>query len=393
MFAAMAGVYYSFGILVSSIPPMVSVVREDLGISRAAMGLALGAWALIYIVSAPPAGRIIDRIGLRWSIALGAGFVALSGFARAGAQGLGSFWLAIAIFGVGGPLVSASAPKLVMTWFDDPAERRLAVGLYTTAPALGGVTALMITNSVLLPVLDDWRLVVVLYSVVAVASGAVWLIVSSISGDRPVVGADSAAPVEVDVGGGWRTILASRGVQLALALGVGMFFVNHGLSGWLPNVLETDSGLSASVASAWAGASVLVGIGASMLLPRLATSARRGAVIAGTCAAVGVSLAVMAVASNAAVDVAAVLVVGLRAALIPLVIVVLMEADGVTTANMGLANGLWFSAVEVGGATGPIAVGAIGDTSAGFAAALWMLAVLLGALALVAVVGQRWVRR
>ena len=39
--------------------PDFTVVRDDLGISRAAMGFALGAWALIYIVSAPPAGRVI----------------------------------------------------------------------------------------------------------------------------------------------------------------------------------------------------------------------------------------------------------------------------------------------------------------------------------------------
>ena len=118
----MAGVYFAFGVMVASIPPMVTVVRDDLGISRAAMGLALGAWALIYIVTAPPAGRIIDRIGLRWSITLGVGFIAASGFARAAAQGLGTFWLAIAIFGIGGPLVSASAPKLVATWFDATRE-------------------------------------------------------------------------------------------------------------------------------------------------------------------------------------------------------------------------------------------------------------------------------
>ena len=390
MFAAMAGVYYSFGMMIASIPPMVTVVRDDLGISRTAMGLALGAWALVYIVSSPPAGRIVDRIGLRWSVALGAGFVAASGFARAAAQGLGSFWLAIAIFGIGGPLVSASAPKLVMTWFDDLAERRLAVGLSTTAPALGGVTALMITNSVLLPATDDWRLVVVIYSSVAVVAGLAWFAVASASGEPPTarVGVEAAEDA-----GGLRTLLASRAVRLALVLGVGMFFVNHALSAWLPNVLETDSGLSASVASVWAGASVLVGIAASIVVPRLATSTRRGVVMAGTFGTVGLSLAVMAMASSASVDVAAVLVVGVRAALVPLVILVLMEADGVTSANVGLANGIWFSAVQVGGTSGPLVVGAIGDTAAGFPAALWTLAAIFGVLALLGVVGQRWVLR
>ena len=384
----MAGVYYAFGVMVASIPPMVGVVREDLGISRTAMGLALGAWALIYIASAPPAGRIIDRIGLRWSLALGAGFVAASGFARAGAQGPGTLWLAIAIFGVGGPLVSTAAPKLVMVWFDRDDERRLAVGVYTAAPALGGVTALVATNSVVLPALGDWRAVVVAYSLVAVASGVVWVLVAgrAPAPPHPDIGASGA-------GGAWRPILASRGVQLALLLGIGAFFVNHALAGWLPNVLETDSGLSASAASTWAGISILVGIGAGMVLPRLADADRRGTVIAGVCLTIGLSLAVMALASGVVLDVAASLVLGTRAALIPLVIVVLMEADGVTPANMGLANGMWFSAVEIGGAAGPLAVGAIGDSGLGFTGALWTLAGVAAGLAVAAAVGQRWVLR
>ena len=44
-------------------------------------------------------------------------------------------------------------------------------------------------------------------------------------------------------------------------------------------------------------------------------------------------------------------------------IVGLIEADGVTHANMGTANGLWFSVVEIGGAAGPFVVGAIGDSA------------------------------
>ena len=54
----------------------------------------------------------------------------------------------------------------------------------------------------------------------------------------------------------------------------------------------------------------------------------------------------------AGIDLAAALVLGLRSALTSLVIVVLMESEQVTTANIGLAYGLWFSAVQIGGALG-----------------------------------------
>ena len=150
--------------------------------------LALGAWALIYIVSAPVAGRVIDRIGLRWSLVLGAASIAVSGFARAGAQGPGTLWVAVAIFGIGGPLVSAAAPKLVMVWFADPKERRLAIGIYTASPALGGVTSLLLTNSVLLPLVDSWRWVVAIYAMLAVVTGVAWLLVAAVAPDTPGIG-------------------------------------------------------------------------------------------------------------------------------------------------------------------------------------------------------------
>lgn len=168
-------------------------------------------------------------------------------------------------------------------------------------------------------------------------------------------------------------------MRLALVLGLGTFFVNHGLSGWLPNVLEEDSGLSATAASTWVAVAGAVGIVASLTLPRLASAERRSAVLSGVMGVMAISLLIMAVAPTA-VDVVASLSLGVRAALIPLVIVGLMEAEGVTPANMGTANGLWFSVAEVGGASGPLAVGAIGDTDAGFAGSLVVLAAVLVAL-------------
>ncbi|MGI9621188.1 MAG: MFS transporter [Acidimicrobiales bacterium] len=368
IFGAMAGVYYAFGVMVLSIPPMITTVRDDLGISRTQMGLALGAWALIYIVTAPPAGRIVDRIGLGPSIAIGGSFVAISGFARAGAQGLGTLWIAIAIFGIGGPLISSAAPKLIAMWFGDDSERRLAIGLYTTAPALGTVTSLLLTNSVLLPALGGWREVIVVYSLLAVAATAVWSLTSWLGPPAPQAASFSAKAQK----GEWKRLLESKGVRLALGLGLGVFFVNHGLASWLPNLLETDSELSAAAASNWVALSIGIGIIASMVLPRQATVDRRAGVLASVMLVMAISLSVIAVGPPGS-DVVATLVLGVRAATIPLIILILMDAERVTTANMGLANGLWFSAAEIGGAAGPLVVGAISDTSGGFSAALGVL--------------------
>jgi MFS family permease len=66
-----------------------------------------------------------------------------------------------------------------------------------------------------------------------------------------------------------------------------------------------------------------------------------------------------------------------------------MEADEVTPANAGLAYGLWFSAVEVGGAAGPPVVGAFGDSDAGYPAALVVMALILAVMMLTLVRADR----
>ena len=44
---------------------------------------------------------------------------------------------AVAFFGLGRPLISVGAPKLISIWFNER-ERKLAMGIYITGMALGG---------------------------------------------------------------------------------------------------------------------------------------------------------------------------------------------------------------------------------------------------------------
>ena len=75
---------------------------------------------------------------------------------------------------------------------------------------------------------------------------------------------------------------------------------------------------------------------------------------------------------NAAI--VATLIIGVRGAMVPIGALVLMEADGVTARNAGMANGLWFAIGEVGGVTGPFSAGLIADTSLGFEGVVIVLA-------------------
>ncbi|MDG1463746.1 MAG: hypothetical protein P8Q20_01490, partial [Acidimicrobiales bacterium] len=73
-------------------------------------------------------------------------------------------------------------------------------------------------------------------------------------------------------------------------------------------------------------------------------------------------------------------VAGLRSALVPLILIGLMESESVTPANTGVAYGLWFAVAEIGGFAGPFVLGAVADSSAGFAGAFGLVAVVCVAL-------------
>ena len=120
---------------------MVVPIEAALGLSHAAMGSVMGAWQLVYIFSAVPCGLLLDRIGGRRALLIGIALIAASGLGRALAIDYWTFLLAVMLFGLGGPIISAGAPKLVAALFTG-SQRGMAMGIYMTGPATGGVVRL-----------------------------------------------------------------------------------------------------------------------------------------------------------------------------------------------------------------------------------------------------------
>jgi len=157
--------YFSFGVISRSASPLVTPIIEDLKISYGQMGFVLGSWQLTYIFFAVAAGIIMDRWGIRRSIMFGAVVIGLSSVLRSLSVDFFSLLLFVALFGVGGPMISIGCPKTIATWFTGK-ERGTAVGIYTTGPWIGGVVALSATNSAVMPITGhSWRLTFVLYGV------------------------------------------------------------------------------------------------------------------------------------------------------------------------------------------------------------------------------------
>ena len=374
--------YFSFGAIIASIAPLVEPIQADLALSYSAMGSIMGAWQLVYIGAAIPAGMLLDRLGGRFALFIGISLIAASAVGRAFATDYWTLLASVMLFGMGGPIISSGAPKTVADIFEG-SDRGLAMGIYMTGPTLGGVAALTLTHSVLMPAFDgDWRSVLLLWGAMAALAMVTWVTLATLAGPRTpgFLRSDdgSASPGGLSEVG---RIIRLPAVKVILAMGVGAFLINHGLSNWLPELLRSG-GMSSTAAGNWAALPMLVGAIGSLIIPRLATPDRRYRILLGLCLSAGAASLALLVVDPLVLPVALVLQGLVRASLMTVLILTLVELPGLDARYAGTASGLFFTAAEVGGVLGPLGLGFLYDVTGGFSAGLYALTAVAAAMAL-----------
>ena len=380
MLAGVWCLYFSFGLTVTGLAPLVLVIEDDLNMSHTAMGSVLGAWQLVYIFSAIPCGTLLDRLGPRHALFIGGLLVAASSLGRSFATDYITLLLTVSLLGIGGPIVSVGAPKVVSIWFHGR-ERGLAMGIYITGPTLGGVLALTLSNSVLMPWLgDNWRNILQLWAVVATIGTCIWLLVSASPASRAMEKYLATEPRQTH-----RHVLGEMiklpHVRLVLAMSLGVFMFNHALNNWLPELLRVN-GMSASIAGYWAAIPTAVGVLGALLIPRYATSERRFPILVALCIAAGFASMCLHTEMGPILLFGLVLQGYVRGALTIILVLALVEMPGVQKKYAGTASGLFFSAGEIGGVAGPLTLGILYDTTGDFTTGIYLLTAIASVLTL-----------
>ena len=362
--------YMTFGLSMASLAPLVREIESDLDFSHSAMGTILGAWQFVYIFAAIPCGILLDRIGARWGLAIGVLIIGLSGIFRGFAEEYIDLLIAVALFGLGGPLISAGAPKVVSERFEGK-DRGLAMGIYITGPGIGAVTALLLTQPLILPWLEgNWRALLQIWGGVSLAAGLFWLLVAKESPRTP----DSIEGQSIM--SGLVELLRIPAVRVILLMSVAVFSINHGMGNWLVEILQSF-GADASRASALATIPVVVGILSALTLPRMAVGSRRFSVLIllFSCSALA-SLALLSQPAGVWLYFA-LIVEGIAAgSMMTVLVLTLVEVPGVGDKRAGTAGGLFFSAAEIGGVGGPVLLGILFHAQGRFSGGLIVLALL-----------------
>lgn len=350
--------YFCFGLCVRSIAPLVTPMLRDLDMSYSEMGFILGSWQLIYIPVSIFAGIAMDKWGIRRSLFVGAVIIALSEGLRYCATGFVTLLPIIALFGIGGPLISIGAPKTISVWFRGK-ERAAAVGIYTTAPGIGGLFAVAATNSLIMPLTgDSWRLTLLSYGLLTLLFAFIWGIFA-----RDI--RQTEETVTTGIKDTFIRLIKVRNVRLILLAGLLALLVDHGFSHWLPKMLE-NLDYSPETAGFMAAIPLFAAIPAVVLLPRFIPQHSRGRFLSLLALFMSVTLLISYLAPSWGCY-TGLAIYGMSApTTLPLLMLVLMEEPEVGPKHMGLAGGIFFCIAEVGGFTGPLLMGGMVDFTGSF---------------------------
>jgi cyanate permease len=370
-------VYFAFGLILTSIPPLVNIIAADLALTYSEMGIILGSVILMYIPLAVPAGVGIDRFGQKKAIALGLLLVSASAILRAFVFSFETLFLVVFLFGFGGPTISVGLAKVVASSFEGR-ERGLASGIYMTGAAVGSASALALTNSLVIPLVGTWRNAFSFYGIIGLLVALGWIILareSSVSLKQINKQPQIMKMVQ--------TLLGNKNVWMVAIIGSTTFLVFYGFGNWLPTLLE-GKGMSPVDAGYLASIPTWVGLIGSVIIPGIALAGSRKPIIAVSLLIEGISMYVVGISSGSFLLVSLVIFGIISGAMMPLMLVVMMDLPEVGSEYTGIASGLFFSIGPSMGFVGPILVGNLKDLTNSFVPALILLTIVVEAMIVLA---------
>lgn len=130
------------------------LIRQDLGLSLADMGLLLSAFLWAYAFAQLPAGGLVDRLGPRLVLTVSLGLWSLAQVLGGLVSSFGHLFGARVLLGIGEAPQFPTSARVVRDWFNER-ERGLATGLWNCSSTLG--TAISAPLLTFLMLSFSWR--------------------------------------------------------------------------------------------------------------------------------------------------------------------------------------------------------------------------------------------
>ncbi len=241
--------HFCVGLNVFAVSPVLSLIIEDLEISRTGVSLLVALPLLISAAFGLPGSVIIMNLGLKRAFILGwaaMGLLALSVAAP-------GFWPLLAlrlVYGLGTAVILTAAGPLLMQWFK-PKEVTIMNGLDMAVLSLG--IALSVGLAAPLAGLVGWQAMLGIFGAFGLVGTVAWTALGSSPGfEDAQAGAITLGEVP--------RVLRRRPILLLLAADAGVLFQYTAFGSWLPSFYVEARGMTLSQAGFVTGLLPSVGV-------------------------------------------------------------------------------------------------------------------------------------
>ncbi len=225
------------------------LIRQDLGLSVAEMGLLLSSFLWAYSFTQLPIGGLVDRFRPRKMLACG---LVLWSIAQALGGFIVGFWSFVGtrvLLGIGESPQFSSCVRVVRDWYN-VRDRGLPTGLFAGSSAMGTAISAPLLTFMMLSF--GWRWMFVVLGVLGVGLGVVWWTVYRNVDDVPLTAEEQThlhegeanEPYQAVTIPEWLRVLRT-GPTWGLLLGFfGTTYISWMFTAWLPGYLEMDRHMS-----------------------------------------------------------------------------------------------------------------------------------------------------
>ena len=341
----------------SCMPVLFKEISEDLDLDLVQIGTVWGIASLAGIFVSVIGGALSDRFGVKRLISVCCLLVGITGALRGLSYSFLTLAITVFLNGIVRLIVPISVTKTIGIWFEG---RRLgtAMGISAMGMGLGLMLGPMISATILSPLLNGWRGVLVLYGAVSAAVGVLWLVFGrEPSQSYSTAGSSGAVPLR-------QALSRLIHIKALWLLGLTLLFRSGGImgvTGYLPLYLRNQGWMPASADGALAsfyGVSTLCVVPLSSLSDRLGS---RKAILFPALIVTMICFGLLPVVDGALVWVMMILSGIFIDGFMAVGVTMLFETKGVGPRDFGTAMGILLTLSQVGSVFSP----ALGNSFAG----------------------------
>ncbi|WP_066547352.1 MFS transporter, partial [Sphingomonas sp. CCH15-F11] len=228
---------------------LARTVQDDLGLTDRDYAGVVQAFLIAYTLAYLIVGRLTDRVGVKWSLALFVGWWSIANAVTGFARGLGELWAARFALGLGEAGNYTAGPKAIGQQFE-PRQRALAYGIYTAGAMVGATIAPPVIGW--LSITYGWRAAFISTGSLGLAWLVCWLAFYC-EPDAQLAGDTTPAGTPESEGGVWAAILRDRSVWALVFARMVTDPLWYFYLFWFPKYLgdERGFGLVAVASTAW----------------------------------------------------------------------------------------------------------------------------------------------